>query len=119
MPCSCIAATYESETVAAMPSKPANAWPGFDLTSAASVELAPKTVGMSVAMFSSTVFAVATWPTLQPARVYGTHGAGALLPSAVSMLNLVSVGVEVVGSNSGSVQYANETPRLVVPFGLK
>src|SRR6266702_2608542 len=142
MPCSCIAATYESETVAAIPSKPgnpmwpagssesrsglplfaceqselpreqwtpmptksANAWPGFDLTSAASVELAPKTVGMSVAMFSSTVFAVATWPTLQPARVYGTHGAGALLPSAVSMLNLGSVGVEVVGSNSGSVQ---------------
>ncbi len=80
---------------------------------------APKTVGISVATFSSTVFAVATWPTLHPARVNDTHGAGAFLPLAVSMLNLVSVGVVVAGSKIGSVQYANETPRLVVPFGLK
>src|SRR5258708_38801507 len=102
-----------------MPTKSANAWPGFEATSAAWGDPAPKTVGMSVAMFSSTVFAVATWPTLQPARVNGTHGAGALWPSAVSMLNVVSLGVEVVGSKIGSVQYANDTPRLVVPSGLK
>ena len=70
-------------------------------------------------MFSSTVLAVATWPTLQPARVYGTHGAGAFLPPAVSMLKLWSVGVDVAGSKIGSVQYANETPVLVVPSGLK
>src|ERR1051326_4593741 len=78
-----------------MPTKSANAWAGLAVTSAACGEPAPKTVGMSVAMFSSTVLAVATWPTLQPARVYGTHGAGAFLPSAVSMLNVVSVGVDV------------------------
>ena len=52
-----------------MPTKSANACPGLAVTSAAWGELAPKTVGMSVAMFSSTVFAVATSPTLQPARV--------------------------------------------------
>src|SRR5215472_788801 len=102
-----------------MPTKSAKAWPGFALTSAACTELAPKTVGMSVAMFSSTVLALATWPTLQPARVYGTHGAGVFLPSAPSMLNFVSVGVLVAGSKIGSVQYANDTPGLVVPFGLK
>src|SRR5207245_623675 len=119
IPCSCICATYERETVAAMPSKPGKpiwpwrSWMTFPLRSV------PGTVGMSVAMFSSTVFAVATWPTLQPARVYGTHGAGAFLPSAVSMLNLVSVGADVVGSKIGSVQYANETPRLVEPVGVK
>src|SRR6266849_10358423 len=98
-----------------MPTKSANAWPGFEATSAACGDPAPNTVGMSVAMFSSTVFAVATWPTLQPARVYGTQGAGALWPSAVSMLYLVSVGVEEIGSNMGAVQQAKETPRLVPP----
>jgi len=35
------------------------------------------------------------------------------------MLNLVSVGADVVGSKIGSVQYANETPRLVEPVGVK
>src|SRR6266851_7738097 len=110
-----------------MPTKSLNAWqsivckwhPGSNETSLAWGDPAPKTVGMSVAMFSSTVFAVATWPTLHPARVKGTQGAGAFIPSAVSMLNLVSVGLEVVGSKIGSVQYANETPRFEVPFGLK
>ena len=33
--------------------------------------------GMSKVAFSSSWFTVATSPTLQPARVYGTHGAGA------------------------------------------
>src|SRR5467141_4756763 len=102
-----------------MPTKSANALFGSLFTSAASGELAPKTVGISVAMFSRMALAVDTPPQLQPARVYGTHGAGAFLPSAVSILNLVSVGAEVVGSKSGSVQYANETPRLVEPVGVK
>jgi len=35
------------------------------------------------------------------------------------MLNVVSVGAEVVGSKIGDVQYAKETPRLLVPLGLK
>ena len=52
-----------------IPTKSANAWPGFDVTSPASAEPEPNTVGMSIAVFSSTVFAVATWPTSQPARV--------------------------------------------------
>ena len=40
-------------------------------------EPAPNTVGMS-ANFSSTMLAVETSPTLQPAFVNGTHGAGAM-----------------------------------------
>src|SRR5438477_13219360 len=102
-----------------MPTKSAKAWPGLDATSMAWGEFAPNTVGISVAMFSRMVLAVATAPTLQPARVKGTQGAGAFLPSAVSMLGRVSVGVDVVGSNSESVQYAKETPVLEVPSGLK
>src|SRR5262249_9114613 len=102
-----------------IPTKSAVAWAGFADTSAASGEPGPKTVGMSVPMFSRTVFAVATAPKSQPARVNGTHGAGAFLPSAVSMLYVVSVGVAVVGSKIGSVQYANVTPVFEVPFGLK
>src|SRR5216110_64013 len=87
-----------------IPTKSANACPGLAVTSAASGEFAPNTVGISVAVFSRIVLAVATDPTLQPARVYGTQGAGAFLPFAVSMLKVVSVGVFVLGSNSGSVQ---------------
>src|SRR2546425_8761901 len=87
-----------------IPTKSANACPGFDATSAACGELGPNTVGMSVAMFSSVTFAVPTPPKLQPALVYGTHGAGAFRPFAASILNVVSVGVDVVGSKIGSVQ---------------
>src|SRR5205085_11190068 len=42
----------------------------------ASGEPAPNTVGTSTAAFSSTMFAVEKSPTVQPARVNGTHGAG-------------------------------------------
>ena len=43
-------------------------------------ELAPKILGMSTAVFSSSEFAgVATLPTSQPARVNGTHGAGVVV----------------------------------------
>ncbi len=37
-------------------------------------------------VFSRTVFAVATAPTSQPARVKGTHGAGAFVRGALSMV---------------------------------
>ncbi len=87
-----------------MPTKSANACPGLFVTSCASGEPAPNTVGISVAIFSSIVFAVATAPKLQPARVNGTQGAGAFMPWAVSMLKVVSVGADVVGSKMGSVQ---------------
>src|SRR6476620_12249147 len=63
----------------------------------------PKTLVMSpfgpVPVFSRTVFAVATAPKSQPARVYGTHGAGAFLPSGVTMFGTVSA-----LATTGSVQ---------------
>ena len=42
----------------------------------ASGELAPNAPAMSGTGFSSSWFTVAISPTLQPALVYGTHGAG-------------------------------------------
>src|SRR5207247_8984347 len=86
-----------------IPTKSANAWPGFAATSAASGDAGPNTVGMSIAVFSRTVFAVATAPTSQPARVYGTHGAGAILLFSLIISGVVSV-VLPAGSNSGAVQ---------------
>src|SRR5690349_1872774 len=62
---------------------------GFAAVSAASADAGPNTVGTSTAGFSSTMFAVEKSPTVQPARVNGTHGAGvtrfgAPLPGDVS-----------------------------------
>ena len=76
---------------------------------------------MSIAVFSSTVFAVPITPTSQPARVNGTHGAGAILPFSLIISGVISPSVarRPGGSNSGAVQYANETPVRVVPSGLK
>jgi len=48
----------------------------------ASGEPAPNTVGTSTAAFSSTMFAVEKSPTVQPARVNGTHGAGVMRSGA-------------------------------------
>src|SRR5690349_21121653 len=101
-----------------MPTKSANAWPGLAITSAASGEPAPNTVGMSMAVFSRIVFAVATAPKLQPARVYGTHGAGAILPCSLIISGVVSV-APGAGSNSGDVQYAKDTPVRGLPAGVK
>src|SRR6476620_5581317 len=68
----------------------------------------PKTLVMSplaeVPVFSRTVFAVATAPKSQPARVYGTHGAGAFAPVGVIMFGTVGVLV----AETGSVQYPKE-----------
>src|SRR5690349_5953259 len=105
-----------------MPTKSANAWPGLAITSAASGEPAPNTVGMSIAVFSRMVFAVATAPKSQPARVNGTHGAGATLPFSLIMVGVVLKGGAFTppgGVKTGAVQYANETPEFVVPSGLK
>src|SRR5262245_61023866 len=102
-----------------MPTKSAKACPGLAATSAASGEPAPNTVGMSMAVFSNTVLAAATIPTSQPARVNATQGAGAMRPSSLIISGVVSDGVEVLGSKRGAVQYANETPGLLVPSGLK
>src|SRR5215470_20413442 len=71
-----------------MPTKSANDWvpaaPPSPATSVASGEGEPNTVGMSIAVFSRIVFAVATAPKSQPVRVYGTHGAGAILPFSLN-----------------------------------
>src|ERR1041385_3828701 len=101
-----------------MPTKSAKAWPGFAVTSAASGEAGPNTVGMSIAVFSRIVFAVATAPKSQPARVNGAHGAGAILPFSLIISGVVSV-VLPAGANSGAVQEANETPGRGAPSGLE
>ncbi len=56
-------------------------------------------------MFSSTMFGLAAVAKSQPARVYGTHGAGAFKPSLVNMFGVVSVGTSgLEGSKIGAVQ---------------
>src|SRR6478736_1647871 len=67
----------------------------------------PKTCVMSpvesVLLFSSSMFAVPTPPTSQPARVKGTHGAGVVAPVSVIMFGFVSA----TGS-TGLVQYLDD-----------
>jgi hypothetical protein len=46
---------------------------------------------MSIAVFSRIVFAVATAPKSHPARVNGTHGAGAILPFSLIISGIVSL----------------------------
>jgi len=60
-------------------------------------------------VFSRIVFAVATEPKSQPARVYGTHGAGATLPCSLIISGDRSVWAAggnggPAGSNNGAVQ---------------
>src|SRR5262245_55384886 len=59
-------------------------------------------------LFSRTTFA-AIVPKSQPARVYGTHGAGAFFPSSEIMLKLGSADGSVT-----SVQYLNDEDEPVV-----
>ena len=70
-------------------------------------EFIPKTFVMSpeavVFVFSSSMFAVPTPPTSQPARVKGTHGAGAVFCPSDTMFGSGSF----VASTT-SVQYLNE-----------
>ena len=75
--------------------------PGAQWTVAwiASGDPGPKNVGMSTPVFSRIVFAVATAPTSQPARVYGTHGAGAILPFSLIISGVRSVCA--AGGNGG------------------
>ena len=91
---------------------------------AVTVGPAPKTIEL---LFSSTAFAVETFPTSQPARVHGTQGAGVFFAepeSPLTMLKFVSPG-GVGGSVAGlppsvmSVQYLNEDEKPTLPFGRK
>ncbi len=73
-------------------------------------EPAPNTVAR-LPLFSSSMLAVDTPPTLHPARVNGTHGAGVFLPLAVTLLKAP---VPIL-----SVQYWNALAKPPsVPFGL-
>src|ERR1700730_1973172 len=73
----------------------------------------PKACVMSpngpVPVFSSSMLAVETPPKLQPARVYGTQGAGVFFCPSVTMFGngsrVVAFGLE---SSTRSVQYLNE-----------
>src|SRR5262249_16941663 len=87
----------------------------------------PKTLVMSpfgpVPVFSRTTLASATAPKSQPARVYGTHGAGVFLGSPLSWSGVT---IFVSGSAGGfpvsstrSVQYLNEDDDAVDPPVLK
>src|SRR5690349_3853828 len=103
------------------------------LTTVAAVVAVGPAAKMIALLFSSTVLATPTFPTSQPARVNGTHGAGVLrtepVPpsdtgSLLTMLKFESpdgVGGVVAGfpPSVRSVQYLNEDENPVVPFGRK
>src|SRR5262245_30030165 len=87
----------------------------------------PNTLVMSpfgpVPVFSRTTLARATAPKSQPARVYGTHGAGVffgrpLSGSGVTMLGSGSAGGVPV-SSTRSVQYLKDDEDAVVPVGIR
>src|SRR5689334_10336183 len=90
-----------------MPTKSACAFAGDAAASFHSGELAPETRVMSpvafVEVFSSSMLAVPTPPTSQPARVNGTHGAGVFFPPSVTMFGF---GSSV--ASTWSVQYLND-----------
>src|SRR5262249_23177624 len=112
-----------------MPTKSANVCvagvPGLSPAAwIASGEPAPKTVAMSIPVFSRIVFAAPTAPKSHPARVKGTHGAGATLPFSLIIVGAKSVWAAggnggPVGSKSAAVQYANDPPVRLVPAGVK
>src|SRR4051812_12422258 len=84
-------------------------------------------------LFSRTVLATPTLPTSQPARVYGTHGAGALRTAPVpprdagsALIMLKFESAEAVGGVFAglppsvlSVQYLNEDEKPTDPSGRK
>src|SRR5215472_15839795 len=73
----------------ATPMKSAKACGECELTSFASDEPGPNTFATSPRL-SNAEFAVPMLPTLQPALVNGTHGAGAFMSAPVTMLKLPS-----------------------------
>src|SRR3989442_15727043 len=86
---------------------------------------APKTLVMSpfgpVPVFSRTTFASATAPKSQPARVYGTQGAGIVVGFPLSVFTIFgsgSAGGSPV-SSTRSVQYLKEDDEAVDPSAVK
>src|SRR5215470_2582937 len=92
----------------AMPRKSAFAlsrWVG-SLASMPSGEVGPNTVLTSLGMLSNSMLAIEKAPTSHPARVNGTHGAGAVLPCSLIISGLPS---PAAGEPpDGAVQYAKE-----------
>ena len=78
----------------------------------ASGEPGPNTVGMSMPVFSRTVLAVAIWPTSQPARVNGTHGAGAILPFSLIISGVRSVWPAPAGQTDLTPEMVNENGKI-------
>src|SRR5262245_42434121 len=86
----------------------------------------PKTLVMSpfgpVPVFSRTTLASATAPKSQPARVYGTHGAGAFLGWPVARSRVTMFGRGPAGgtptSSTRSAQYLNDDDEAVGPADL-
>src|SRR5262249_47187443 len=80
-------------------------------------EPAPNTVLTSAGMLSNSIFATEKPPTSQPARVNGTHGAGAVLPFSLSICG--SPSPPESDPPDGEVQYRNELLNTTDPSGRK
>src|SRR5215471_2484802 len=87
------------------------------LASIPSGEVAPKTVLTSAGMLSNSILATEKAPTSQPARVKGTHGAGAVLPFSLTICGLPSPAVS--DPFDADVQYRNELLNPTEPSGRK
>ena len=71
-------------------------------------------VNTSALLFSSSMFAAETPPTLQPACVYVSHGAGVVWPPSPTMF-----GSESSEPSTVSVQYLNDDVKVGVPSARK
>src|ERR1700742_1694859 len=80
------------------------------LASTPSGDVAPNTVFTSPGIVSNSILATENPPTSQPARVNGTQGAGAVVPSSLSISGLPSP--------PSAVQYRKELVKPIVPSGL-
>src|SRR5437016_1159731 len=94
-----------------MPTKSACARAGWFVASVSWSEGLPKTCATSpvanLFAFSSSILAVPTPPKSQPARVYGTQGAGVFFwPSVIMFGRVLSTG------STGFVQYLKELVNL-------
>ncbi len=115
-----------TKSVCASARPPCPAGAAFDATASFhSGEPAPKTFVMSpsgpVPVFSSTTLASAVAPQSQPARVYGTHGAGVFFGEPLSPFTMLKFGFVggMLTSSVRSVQYLNEHEDAVDPSARK
>src|SRR6516162_8097272 len=88
-----------------------SAWEGSSANLRSSEVGSVKTVSTSPGMLSNSILVTENAPTSQPARVNGTHGAGAVLPNSLTISGWPSAEV--------AVQYRNELWKPTLPFGRK